>query len=72
MPIMHLSERKCRNCWTRNMQAKARHLIWQGDDDQGLRVFGRHVVVAAIHCQPHPAAAKLLLGAILEGLHAGD
>lgn len=46
------------------------HLIWQGNDDQGFRILGRHIVVAAIYRQPQPAAAKLLLSALLEGLHA--
>ena len=69
MPIRNFSDKRCKVCWTRSVQGMARHLIWQGDNDQGFRVLGVHIVVAAVHSQPHPAAAKLLLGAVLEGLH---
>lgn len=47
------------------------HLIWQGNDDQGFRVVRPHIIVTAIYGQPHPAAAELIPGALLDGLHPG-
>lgn len=47
------------------------YLIWQGNDDQGFWVMRPYIIVTAVYSQPHPAAAKLILGALLDGLHAG-
>ena len=47
------------------------YLIWQGYNDQGFRVVRPHIVVTAVYGQPHPAAAKLILGALFDGLHPG-